>query len=401
MLDLAAALLDRLAAGRRVAAITVTGVARSAPRGIGATMAVTRDGEVIGSISGGCVEGDAVALAQRVMRDGSARTGRFGFDDDTAHAAGLACGGVVDVVAYEVRADDRAMVEALRLAARGDAVTVGLDLSTGSLVDHPALAEAELLRETRVIGVAEPLTMRSDADDSARSARGSANRQRAASLPPAGAAADPREPQRILALSRAPRPRLLLLGATEHAAALCRVASAAGYAVTVVDAWDRLATRERFPDADDVLVGMPHEILADAEVDARTAVVVMTHDTRLDIPALAQALSMPVGFVGALGARSTVARRAELLLSAGVDASEVARIHSPLGLDLGGSSPEATAVAALAEIIAARHGGSGRPLRDLDGPIHAPRESASPAHLRLRSAAEASRECGVPTEAAR
>ncbi|WP_221584964.1 XdhC family protein [Microbacterium sp. G2-8] len=372
MLDLACSVLDRIDGGERVAVVTVTRVARSAPRGVGASMAITARGEVIGSLSGGCVEGDAVALAHCVLADGAARTARFGFDDDTAHAAGLACGGLVDVIAYEAHASD-----ALRTAAGGGAVTIGIDLDTGSVVDHPALASAALLRETRVIEVdepsdpgaprPEPRRMRPDADDLRGSAPLSPNDQR------------PATPRRILAISCAPKPRLILLGATEHAAALCRVGSAAGYAVTVCDPWAVLATRERFPDADDLVVDMPQDLLARAEVDARTAIVVLTHDTRLDVPALAQALALPVGFVGALGARRTVARRAELLREAGVPDSDLARLHSPLGLDLGGSSPEATAVSAMAEILATRCGGSGAPLRELDGPIHRDRVVVEPA----------------------
>ncbi|NHI16150.1 XdhC family protein [Microbacterium excoecariae] len=337
MLDLARPILDRRARGRRVAVVTVTHVARSAPRGLGAAMAVCDDGEIIGSISGGCVEGDAVELAHLVLADGRARTARFGFDDDTAHAAGLACGGQVDVLAHAV---DDALAAALAPAARGEATTIGIDLATGELAGHPELAAAALLRETRLLAGARP----------------------------------------VLALSRAPRPRLILLGATEHAAALCRVATAAGYAVTVCDPWSVLATPERFPDAAEVRVDMPQDLLADpGPVDHRTAVVVLSHDTRLDVPSLAAALALPVGFVGALGARRTVGRRAELLAEAGVAAADIARIHSPLGLDLGGSSPEETAVSALAEILAARFGGSGLPLRDLDGPLHRDRVASEPA----------------------
>lgn len=354
MLELASALLDRLARGRRVAAITVTRVARSAPRGLGASMAVTDDGEVIGSISGGCVEGDAVALAHAVLADGVARTATFGFDDRTAHAAGLACGGQVDVIAYAVRADDAVALAALTRAADGHAATVGIVregadrgriVSSGDLGPEAAAAfdAAALLAETRVI------------DDAA-----------------------------VLVMSRAPRPRLILAGASEHAAALCRVASAAGFAVTVVDPWELLVTRDRFPDADELVVALPHEHLArlpHEALDARTAVCVLTHDTRLDVPALRQALAMPIRFVGALGARATVARRAELLRAEGVSDEDLARLHAPLGLDLGGSTPEETAVAIVAEILTARHGGTGAPLRDLRGPLHRdhpPSETCTP-----------------------
>ncbi|MBP2436447.1 XdhC family protein [Microbacterium amylolyticum] len=333
MLDLADHLLPRLTAGHRIVVVTVTSVARSAPRGIGASMAVTGTTEVIGSLSGGCVEGDAVALAHQVLADGVSRTARFGFDDETAHAAGLACGGQVEVVAYAVTPDMRA---ALERAANDLPTTIGIDLDTGGLVSGADLDEAALLRETRLVTFSGPTH------------------------------------RRVLAISRAPRPRIVLCGATEHAAAISRVATSAGFAVTVCDPWEILVTAERFPGADQLIVDMPHNVLPRLrDIDARTAVLVLTHDTRLDVPALAEALRLPVGFVGALGARRTVARREELLRDEhSVSADDIARIHSPLGLDLGGSSPDVVAVSVIAEILAARYGGTGSPLRAMDGPIH-------------------------------
>ncbi|GAA3657841.1 XdhC family protein [Microbacterium marinilacus] len=350
MLDIATPVLDRLRSGREVAVVTVTEVDRSAPRGVGASMAVTDAGEVIGSISGGCVEGDAIVLAHLVLADGAARGARFGFDDEAAHAAGLACGGRIGVLAYRIRRSDAAAFLALEEAAADRAVTVGIALEgaaagsivrSGDLASAPApsldaaLDAAAILAETRVVR----------ADDG----------------------------QAVLALSRAPRPRLLVLGAGDHAAALCRVATAAGFAVTVCDVWDTLVTRERFPEAAELVAADPATYLRsqDADgVDARTAVCVLTHDTRLDIPAIRVALGMPVGFVGALGSRRTVAHRAALLREAGVGEDDLARLHSPLGLDLGGASPDEVAISALAEIVQSRHGASGRPLLERTGALH-------------------------------
>ncbi|WP_345801101.1 XdhC family protein [Microbacterium sp. AZCO] len=338
MLDLAHDLLPALRAGEPVAVVTITRVARSAPRGVGASMAVTRDLRVIGSISGGCVESESVALGLAVLAGGPPRSGSFGFSDEAAHAAGLACGGSVEVLAYRIDPRDETALDALESAAADAGVTIAVDRAGGiRRVDDAdpatALGRAVAYRENRV---------------------------------------DPAEG--LVVLSHAPRPRLLLLGAGEHAAALCRVAAAAGFAVSVCDSWPLMATAERFPDAVEVVTGLPHEFLAaldPATVDARTAVCVLTHDERLDVPALQVALGMPVGFVGAMGARSTVAHRERLLKDAGVDDESLARLHSPLGLDLGGASPEESAVSVLAEIIAARHGGSGAPLRDGRGPLHA------------------------------
>lgn len=356
MLELAADLLPRLAAEESVAVVTVTRVARSAPRGLGASMAITADGSVIGSISGGCVEGDAIVLAHAVLADGAARGARFGFSDERAHAAGLACGGEVEVLAYVLRPDDEVARHALEAAARDERVTVAL----GIRAPHEGVvADASVL--SRIAAEALP-----ELDAAALLAETTPIADRA-----------------WLAVSQAPRARLIVVGAGEHAAALCRAASAAGYAVTVCDPWPLLATSERFPDASDIVIADPGEYLTSlaeqaGSIDARTAVCVLSHDERIDIPALHAALGMNVGFVGAMGARSTVEQRGLALRERGVKDADLARLHSPLGLDLGGSSPEEAAVAAIAEIIASRYGTSGVPLRDARGPIHA-RTPASPA----------------------
>lgn len=321
MLDLAADLVPLLDQGVPVAAVTVTAVVRSAPRGVGATLAVTRDARVIGSISGGCVENDAVMLGLDALRTGTVRRARFGFTDDgavTPIAAGLACGGAVDVVAYPIEAE--------RVRPALDAVRAG--------------------RET---------LLHLDLDGTP------------------------------LDLHRPAPPRLIVLGAGEHASALCRLGAAAGFAVTVCDDWALLVTRERFPDATELVIGAPHEFLAHLPApDHRTAVCVLTHDERLDVPALAAALRLPVGFVGAMGARATVARRAGLLRAAGVTDAELARLHSPLGLDLGGATPEETALSAISEIVASRNAASARPLREVRRPsLHA---SLSAASCAVRSA---------------
>lgn len=346
MLELAAELLPLLRAGERVAVVTVARVARSAPRGAGAAMAVTRDARVIGSISGGCVESDAVTLALAALARDRGTSGRLGFSDEQAFAAGLACGGSIDAVISVLHPDDVALIHALEGAAAGRRAAIAVvagGTHTGDVLDPAVLDDVPAGSETRL------LTAAYDGAD-------------------------------VLLVRAAPPPRLILLGAGEHAAAICRVASAAGSAVTVCDVWDLLTTRERFPDAAELVTAVPAEYLASLtadDVDERTAICVLTHDVRLDIPALRTALRMPVGFVGAMGARSTVARRAELLRAEGVTDAELARLHSPLGLDLGGTSPEHTAIAVLAEIVAVRHERSGRPLREGSGPLH-DRVSAAP-----------------------
>ncbi|QEW01740.1 XdhC family protein [Microbacterium lushaniae] len=339
MLELADFLLPVLRAGEPVAVVTVIRVARSAPRGPGAAMAVRRDGSVIGSISGGCVEGDAVLLATQVLATGRGVVASLGFSDEAAHAAGLACGGSVDVVVHRIDPGDEVARTVLDIGD-GQSARVGLVVSgpaVGRLVAGDGLPDGTRILEAAYDG------------------------------------AD------VFVVQRDPRRRLVIAGAGEHAIALCRVASSAGFAVTVCDVWERLVTPERFPTAERLAVGAPAEHLDDlvGPDPARATVCVLSHDERVDVPTLAAALRRGVGFVGAMGARGTVAHRAALLSAAGVEAEEIARIHAPLGLDLGGSSPEATAVSALAEIVAAQHGGSARPLRELSGPLH--RRAASDA----------------------
>ncbi|MGP3533437.1 XdhC family protein [Microbacterium sp. RD1] len=334
MLELADALLPALDAGEAVAVVTVTAVARSAPRGPGAAMAVRRDGSVVGSISGGCVEGDAVMLALGVLATGRVVAATLGFTDDAAHAAGLACGGSVDVLVHRVDPDD--------LVAR-------------------AVLSAPRTRTTRVGVVASgPEGGRLIADPDIPAGTGTRM------LPSAYDGAD------LFVIERAPRPHLVLVGAGEHAMALARLASAAGYRVSVCDVWERLVTRERFPTADRIVVGLPAEHLVEllAPAAPHAAVCVLSHDERVDVPALAAALRLGAGFVGAMGARATVTARARVLAADGVPAADIDRIRAPLGIDLGDPSPEGTAVAVLAEITAARFGGTTRPLRDLTGPIH-------------------------------
>jgi xanthine dehydrogenase accessory factor len=362
MLELALDLIPLLRAGVPVAAVTITRVSASAPRGVGSAMAVTGDGAVIGSISGGCVEGEAVVLGRLAAATGEARTARFGFDDAAAHAAGLACGGRIDVIAHRVDPADPVTMRALQDAAADRATALGIVVSgpeAGRRVDVDALR-------------ADPTPLPGDA---ALALESSFLDREGVLIGGALAGAD------LLVLQHAPRARLILLGAGEHAAALCRVGAAAGFAVTVCDPWATLVTAERFPAADQLVTALPHEYLStldDTATDARTAVCVLTHDERLDVPAIRAALAMPVGFVGAMGARSTVAHRARLLRAAGVGEVDLARLHSPVGLDLGGSSPEETALSVLAEIVASRHGGSGVPLRDRAGRIHRDTAAAAP-----------------------
>jgi xanthine dehydrogenase accessory factor len=174
----------------------------------------------------------------------------------------------------------------------------------------------------------------------------------------------------VFVASYAPKPRMIVFGAIDFAAAVARVGAFLGYRVTVCDARPTFATKKRFPEADEVIVAWPHRYLAQAEVDARTVVCVLTHDPKFDVPLLEVALKLPLAYLGAMGSRRTNDDRALRLKELGFTDDDLARLHAPIGLDVGGRTPEETAVSIAAEIISARWGGSGAQLRHVSGPIH-------------------------------
>ncbi|WP_082373194.1 XdhC family protein [Nocardia sp. NRRL S-836] len=298
MRDLAPALL----AWDRFAVASVVAVRGSAPRPVGAALAVGPSGEVIGSVSGGCVEAEVYDLACTVLSTAEPVLATFGYSDDTAFSAGLTCGGSLDVL---VQRDSPSLRAALRATVDGHPVSVRFT------------ASGRVFTETW--------------------------------LPP---------------------PRLLVFGAIDHAAAVAEIGRFLGYHVTVCDARPIFATPQRFPAAHEVVVDWPHRYLASTRTDESTAVVVLTHDPKFDIPVLTEALSRPLAFVGALGSRRTHAERLDRLRAEGVSDAALARLRSPIGLDLGGRTPAETAVSIAAELVALRHGGTGAFLSDLSTPIH-------------------------------
>jgi xanthine dehydrogenase accessory factor len=363
VLELADRLLTALAAGP-VAVATAVDVLGSSPSTAGTSMALTRDGAVIGSVSGGCVEAAAIEGCRRLLAGGDSGTGRYGFGDAVAARAGLACGGELDVVFHLLHG---ASVEAeLRAAAAGRpaalaVVTAGPASLLGRTV---AAAEGAALDGDLTGGDLAGLPLRLDrlrgavADHLARGRSG-----------PLELACGPGV-LRLFVDVAAEAARFVIVGATELAAALAAAAVAVGYRVEVVDHRRAFAVPERVPAASRVVGAPPHAFLADEPLDARAVVCLLSHDDDLDPLALAVALEQGAGFVGALGSRATVARRLDRLRALGVAEHRIAAIHSPLGLDLGASSPAETAVSILAEVLAARTGGTGRPLRAGKGPVH-------------------------------
>ncbi|MBA2813117.1 XdhC family protein [Streptomyces sp. KM273126] len=368
MLDIAEELHRWAEEGRSFAVATVVAVSGSAPRGPGAALAVDSEGTAIGSVSGGCVEGAVYDLCAQALKDGESVVERFGYSDEDAFAVGLTCGGVIDILVTPVGADApvrpvlrpalsaaaHSEPTALARVVRGPAELLGQALLVrpdgsheGGLgghaeLDRTALAEARAMLDTGTTGTIEL------SEDGSHC--------------PGGLT--------LLIESSVPPPRMIVFGAIDFAAALVRAGKFLGYHVTVCDARPVFATRARFPDADDIVVDWPHRYLRSTETDGRTVLCVLTHDAKFDVPLLKEALRMPVAFVGAMGSRRTHTDRERRLREVGLTEGELARLRSPIGLDLGARTPEETALSIAAEIVALRRGGTGVPLTGSGTPIH-------------------------------
>ncbi|QSS89418.1 XdhC family protein [Streptomyces sp. M54] len=385
MLDIAGELHRWIEEGREFAVGTVVSVGGSAPRGPGAALAVDSAGTAIGSVSGGCVEGAVYELCAQALQDGGTVRERFGYSDEDAFAVGLTCGGILDIMVTPVRADSPQR-EVLRAALA--AAVAGGPAALARVVDGPdALLGRALL--VRADGSAEgglgghPELDRTAAAEAAAlldtGRTGTIALSEDGSHCPGGLT--------LLVESSVEPPRMIVFGAVDFAAALVRAGKFLGHHVTVCDARSVFATAARFPEADEVVVDWPHRYLRRTRTDARTVLCVLTHEARFDVPLLTEALRMPAAFIGAMGSRRTHEDRTRRLREAGVGDGELARLRSPIGLDLGARTPEETALSIAAEIVAARRGGTGRPLTGGAEPIHRePRAGAAePAHREDRA----------------
>ncbi|SFO91386.1 xanthine dehydrogenase accessory factor [Amycolatopsis arida] len=369
MRDVLDELYRRWSAGEAVGVGTVVATFSSAPRAPGAAMLVGADGSVTGSVSGGCVEGAVYELAQQVVADGGPVLQRYGVSDDDAFAVGLTCGGIIDI--FVERIDRESLPELPEIVA---AVRESRPVAIATVVEHPdpeRVGRRLVVWPDRVSGGLG--SARSD-DAVTDDARGLLAGGRSATLRYGPDGQRRGEGMAVFVNSFEPRPRLLVFGAIDFAAAMSRMGGYLGYHVTVCDARPVFATATRFPDADEVVVDWPHRYLAaEAEagrVNERTAITVLTHDPKFDVPLLEVALRLDVGYVGAMGSRRTHADRMARLREAGLGEGELKKLCSPIGLDLGARTPEETAVSIAAEIIALRWGGGGRRLSELDGRIH-------------------------------
>lgn len=368
MLDIAEELDRWVGQGRDFAVATVVAVGGSAPRRPGAALAVDSDGTAIGSVSGGCVEGAVYDLCRQALEDGEPVRERFGYSDEDAFAVGLTCGGVIDILVTPVRAGDpvRAVAAAaLAAAARGEAVAVArIVAGPAALLGRALLVRADGSREGGFGG--HPELDRTVAAET--TALLDAGRTGTLEIGEQGSRCG--APLTVLVESSVPPPRMIVFGAIDFASALVRVGKFLNHHVTVCDARPVFATRARFPEADEIVVEWPHQYLERTHVDRRTVLCVLTHDAKFDVPLLKLALRLPVAYVGAMGSRRTHLDRNERLREVGVTELELARLHSPIGLDLGARTPEETALSIAAEIVAHRRGGTGVPLTGAHTPIH-------------------------------
>jgi len=310
-------LTDWTGAGEDVALATVVETWGSSPRPLGSKMVVTRSGKMAGSVSNGCIEGAVFEEAQNVLKDGAAKVAAFGVADDVAFEVSLACGGHIEVFVQPLDDSHRQLMAML---ARNEPATLRTNLVTGATQLAPGAPAATELARRDGDWFVEPF----------------------------------RRPA-----------HLVIIGAIHIAIPLHRLAKLMGYRVTVVDARVKFASRERFPEADELIVAWPDEAMSKLVIDNSTYVVILTHDPKFDLPALRSVLRESAGYIGAIGSRKTNQNRFDALRAEGFTDEQLSRVHGPIGLDLGSRGAEETALGILAEITAVRFGGSGAAKREV------------------------------------
>jgi xanthine dehydrogenase accessory factor len=418
MLDLMPSLREWQPAvtGQRCAVATVVGAGGSVPRPLGTSMLVSEAGDVLGSLSGGCVEGAVVEAALQAMHDGGTRREFFGYSAEDAFAVGLTCGGELEIHIEPLgSAPGGLRLENLRtLAGPGPASALALigrvDANGGGavVIPDPASFRADSSAElAALLGLAS-----TGAPEAGRLARAAAaqlepllrgGRTGLVRLaPPEGCLSGTTVPQKagtgpatgpepitLLVESRLPPARLLIFGANDFGAALLPAAQLLGYHVTLCDARPAFASQARFAGAEQVVTAWPHRYLAEeaaaGRIDARTVACVLTHDPKFDIPLLHTALGLDLAYVGAMGSRRSHRQRVDSLLAAGVSTEDLSRLHSPIGLDLGAVTPAEVAVSITAELVASRSRSAGASVRasslkDGAGPIHPGSHHTGPLH---------------------
>lgn len=395
MHDLLPELCESLDKGHKVVLATVVQVVRSAPRGPGAAMMLDDQGKVTGSVSGGCVETDLYEQMQAVMHSGEPQLLEYGISDEQGFAVGLSCGGTIHIFVERLDERDAPILRAYETLIRENRPAALATALEGSMIGRKVLVtESDPSGEGSSIVATDAVDRSYGSETSAfnrkiattaqsmfvdgrssvvRIAEDEINEESTGSDHDAADKEQSKEKEDVAVFFaiHVPPPRLFVFGATNFASALCTAGKMVGYYVVACDARAPFATRERFPDADEVLCRWPHDVLAEAELGPRDAVCVLTHDTKFDIPALKVALNRPTGYVGALGSRRTQARRREALLEEGLTEEQLARIAAPIGLDIGAETPPEFAISVMAEIIARKRGRAGGSLSTSKERIHA------------------------------
>lgn len=338
MRDIAATLRAWMREGKPFALSSVVGTTGSSPRPLGTALAVDGDGTAVGGVSGGCVEAAVYTRCEEVLETGAAATDSFGSSEEERFFLGITCDGSMDVLTVRVEPDDTAIVAAL------DAILAGEPVALVRAAEGPDLGAAVAISADGFTG---PLELG------------------AIDLPAASGRVG-----RFAVDVYTPPPDLFIYGAVDFAAPIVRIARSVGFRVTVCDARPVFATKIRFPDADALVVEWPHRHFEGITVDARTAIVVLTHDEKFDLPLLERALVSEAGYIGALGSRATHRDRLDRLREAGIAEDALARLRAPIGLDLNGRTAEETALSIVAEIVAVRNDARAGFLKEAEGPIH-------------------------------
>ena len=320
--------------GRPVALATVVETWGSAPRVAGGKMALTSDGRICGSVSGGCVENAVVEAGVRTLATGKPELLRFGVSDDTAWSVGLACGGSIEVFVEPLSEETFGPVRDALLGERPAAIATVIRGAEGRLGRKLAVFD-----DGRSVGAIDGLAL-----DAARAALADGRSRRV----PAGDG-------EIFVDVLLPSPRLVVVGGVHIAVALVALAKTLGFRTILVDPREAFGNAKRFPHADQIVSAWPDRALSEIGVNASTAVAVLTHDPKLDDPAITAALASSAFYVGALGGSRTQEKRRARLLAAGVSEEALSRLYAPIGLDLGGRAPEEIALSVMAQIVAARN----------------------------------------------
>ena len=344
MHELLAQIQDWQAAGERVAIATVIRVAGSAPRQVGASMIVSTSERMAGSVSGGCVETTVYEELMDILAGGRPRTLHFGITEDMIWDVGLACGGTIDVFCQELNP-----LLATTLAehlARGEPFALATVVAGAG-----AVGETTLVTQTEtMLGTSIPAAV-------------TAARELLAARVAAGRILPVAPGTEVFLQPFLPPAVLVIIGGVHTAIPLTRFAKELGFYVVVADPRAKFASRERFPEANEVLIKWPDEALAHLDIDDATYIVLLTHDPKIDEPALATALKTEAAYVGAIGSRGTHAARYERMAQWGINAEELKRVYGPIGLDLGGRTPEETALSIISEVVAVKNGRNGASLR--------------------------------------